>query len=337
MEISPNTLICGDCLDIMRGMPDKCVDLVLTDPPYYKVMTHDYAGNKYEWDNSWGSFEEYLTFIDKCFIEFKHILKNNGSLYCFADDKIAAYIQVIGDKYLHLENNIVWYKPNNMPLKGWADFRSYAPATERMLFYSCEVEKTGLQEIYEDKSCFAGIKQYMRQERDKIIEARGFKTLEAFNDYINAVSETSSVVSRHYFADSQWVFPTKEMYKKLQTTGFFQREYEELRRPYEELRRPFAPKKNYTDVWEMPITPNTERVGHPTQKPIKLIERIIDTSSREGMIVFDPFLGSGTTAHACINTGRQYIGIEKDQDYFKIASDRIANAKSQDRLGSWIQ
>ncbi|MDD2625945.1 MAG: site-specific DNA-methyltransferase [Candidatus Methanomethylophilus sp.] len=331
-----NQIYCGDCLDIMRDMPDKCVDLVLTDPPYYRVMTQDYAGNKYEWDNSWESFEEYLTFIDECFIEFKRILKNNGSLYCFADDKIAAYIQVIGDKYFHLENNIVWFKPNNMPIKGWSDFRSYAPATERILFYSCEVEKTGLQEIYEDKSCFADIKQYMRAERDKIIEACGFKTLEAFNDYINAVSETSSVVSRHYFADSQWVFPTRDIYKKLQTTGFFQREYEELRQEYEELRRPFAPKENYTDVWEMPITSGKERLGHPTQKPIKLIERIINTSSRDGMIVFDPFLGSGTTAHACINTGRRFIGIEKDPDYFKIAQDRINKAKNQDRLESWF-
>ncbi len=338
-----NQIICGDCLEVMKDIPDKSIDLILTDPPYYKIMKKDYAGNKYDWDNSWGSFEEYLSFIESCFAEFKRIIKKNGSFYCFADDKIAAYIQVIGDKYFHLENNIVWFKPNNMPIKGWANFRSYAPVTERLLFYSCEVEKTGLQEIYEDKSCFADIKMYMRGERQKIMDACGFKTLEEFNQYINEITDTRSVVSRHYFADSQWIFPTDEIYKKLQTTGFFQREYEELRREFEELkkkydglvegyeslRRPFTPKKNYTDVWEMPITGGKERLGHPTQKPIKLIERIINTSSRGGMIVFDPFLGSGTTAHACINTGRQYIGIEKDPGYFEIAKKRIRDAQAQ--------
>ena len=336
MTLDLDTCYLGDCLDIMQDMPDKCIDLVLTDPPYYQVMKQDHAGIKYDWDNIWGSFEDYLSFMESCFIEFKRVLKPNGSFYCFADDKIAAYIQIIGDKYFHLENNIVWYKPNNMPIKGWNDFRSYAPATERILFYSCEVEKTGLQEIYEDKSCFTNIKRYMRGERDKIIQAYNFKTLEEFNVYINGISETSSVVSRHYFADSQWVFPTKEIYAKLQTTGFFSREYEELRAEYEELRaeyeelrRPFTPLKNYTDVWEMPITGGKERLGHPTQKPIKLIERIINTSSRGGMIVFDPFLGSGTTAHACINTGRQYIGIEKDPGYFEIAKKRIRDAQAQ--------
>ena len=297
MEI--NKIYCADCLDLMKEMEDNSVDLVLTDPPYYQIMKKDHLGNKYKWDNVWDTFDLYLQFIELCFIEFARILKKNGSFYCFADDKIAAYIQIMGDKYFHLENNIVWHKPNNMPIKGWAQFKSYAPVTERILFYSREVEKTGLQEIYEDVSCFADIKKYMREERDKIIKHNGFKTIEQFNQYINVVSNTASVVSRHYFADSQWVFPTEEIYTRLQSTGFFKREYEELRREYEELRReyeelrrPFKQDKNYTDVWEFPITSATERCGHPTQKPVRLIERIISTSSKKDAIVFDPFLGA---------------------------------------------
>jgi len=323
----------------MKEMPDDSVDLVLTDPPYYQVMKQDHAGNKYEWDNTWDSFSDYLSFVESCFIEFKRILKNNGSFYCFADDKIAAYIQIIGDKYFHLENNITWHKPNNMPIKGWYNYRSFAPVTERILFYSGEVEKTGLQEIYEDKSCFANIKQYMCEERQKLIDARGFKTLEEFNKYINEITNTTSAVSRHYFSDSQWRLPIEKMYLKLQTTGFFKREYkglrkeyEELRKEYEEIRRPFNPLKNYTNVWSIPITDAAERCGHPTQKPEKIIKRIIETSSRKENVVFDPFLGSGTTVIACINSGRNFIGIEKDPGYFEIAKKRINEAQSQMRL-----
>ena len=59
-----NKIYCADCLDLMKEMEDNSVDLVLTDPPYYQVMKQDHAGNKYEWDNSWKSFDDYLGFIE---------------------------------------------------------------------------------------------------------------------------------------------------------------------------------------------------------------------------------------------------------------------------------
>ena len=67
---------------------------------------------------------------------------------------------------------------------------------------------------------------------------------------------------------------------------------------------------------------------HPTQKPLGLFERLVLASSNVGGIVFDPFMGSGTTGVACVNTGRRFIGIERDPDYFQIARDRIAAARS---------
>ena len=70
---------------------------------------------------------------------------------------------------------------------------------------------------------------------------------------------------------------------------------------------------------------NGEKV-HPTQKPIELIERIIKDSTKENDIVLDSFMGSGTTGVACVNTGRKFIGIELDEQYFEIAEQRINNA-----------
>ena len=78
---------------------------------------------------------------------------------------------------------------------------------------------------------------------------------------------------------------------------------------------------------------NVERKGiHPTQKPVKLFEYLIKTYTNENELVLDNCMGSGTTAVACINTNRNYIGFELDKDYFESAQKRIDAEKSQLRL-----
>ena len=69
---------------------------------------------------------------------------------------------------------------------------------------------------------------------------------------------------------------------------------------------------------------NEGKTAHPTQKPVALMEYLIKTYTNEGETVLDFTMGSGTTGIACKNTGRKFIGIEKDETYFKIAQDRIA-------------
>jgi len=64
---------------------------------------------------------------------------------------------------------------------------------------------------------------------------------------------------------------------------------------------------------------------HPTQKPIALYEYLIKTYSNEGDVVLDPCMGSGTTGIACLNTGREFIGIERDEEYYKTAEERLNN------------
>lgn len=66
-----------------------------------------------------------------------------------------------------------------------------------------------------------------------------------------------------------------------------------------------------------------EKVGHPSQKPIKLIEMLALSASREGDKVLDPFLGSGTTAIVCQNLNRDFVGIEIEQKYIEIAESRL--------------
>ena len=75
-----------------------------------------------------------------------------------------------------------------------------------------------------------------------------------------------------------------------------------------------------------------EKVNHPTQKPVALIEYLIRTFSNENDTVLDFCIGSGTTAVAAINTSRNYIGFETDKTYYQIACDRIQNALREPKL-----
>ncbi|MCP5006379.1 MAG: site-specific DNA-methyltransferase [Planctomycetes bacterium] len=71
---------------------------------------------------------------------------------------------------------------------------------------------------------------------------------------------------------------------------------------------------------------NAQGTTHPTQKPVALMEYLIKTYTNEGETILDFTMGSGTTGVACVNTGRQFIGIELDESYFKISKDRIKQA-----------
>ena len=77
------------------------------------------------------------------------------------------------------------------------------------------------------------------------------------------------------------------------------------------------------------VTAESEGKLHPTQKPVSLFEWLIKTYTNEGNIVLDPCMGSGTTAIACLNTNRKFIGFEKDTYYFEVTKKRIENALVQ--------
>ena len=82
--------------------------------------------------------------------------------------------------------------------------------------------------------------------------------------------------------------------------------------------------KRLTDVWEFDRVVGNNQL-HQNQKPLELIEQCITKHSNVGDVVFDGFIGSGTTAIACINTNRNYIGFELDEEYYKVAEQRIEN------------
>ena len=91
-----------------------------------------------------------------------------------------------------------------------------------------------------------------------------------------------------------------------------------------------------SDTYERPeiicgITSKREKSngGHPTQKPIEVMEWLIDRLTDEDDLVLDPFMGSGSTGVAALNTNRRFVGIELDEDYFNIAVERLKNSEKE--------
>lgn len=83
------------------------------------------------------------------------------------------------------------------------------------------------------------------------------------------------------------------------------------------------------DVLYFKLDNNAVNKLHPQQKPVELLEYLIRTYTNEGETVLDATMGSGSTGVACINTGRNFIGIEKDAGYYEIAQKRLATAEAQ--------
>ena len=320
----------ADCMDILKQLPDKCIDCILTDPPYFEIVKND-------WDNQWKNIQEFQEWVGEVGKEFYRVLKDNGSFYWFGDDKTIAYCQVELDKYFHLLSNIVWKKPELITKRGcYSVFRSYAPMTERCLFYDKGEDKTGLEMV---KSVMPNpVADYLKAEL-----LRKFETPANIRRFV--VSELrldSAMVNRWFDGDSiitkeKWDLIREKIgcdyltkrYEDLRCEYEDLRcEYEDLRCEYEDLRRVWNNDGRAFDVLEFPFCADKGRF-HPTQKPISLISYLLQRSTNADMLVLDPFSGSGTTAIACHRLKRRFICIEKDQEYAKASIKRLEEEQRQ--------
>lgn len=308
-----NKIINADCMDILKQLPDKCVDLVLTDPPYFGIVKND-------WDNQWHNIFDFQKWVGTVGKELYRVLKDNGSLYWFGDDKTIAYSQVELDKQLRLLNNITWRKPSLQTLKGVNVFRSYIPITERILFYDKGEDKTGLEMVKEVMP-----NPFAKYLKDELISH--FGSVADFRKFVvREMHLDSAMVNRWFDGDC---LMTKDKYLFIRKkTGKLRREYEELRREYEELLRVWNNDSKATDVLDFAICSDTGRF-HPTQKPLNLICYLMERSSKENDLVLDCFSGSGTTAIACHRLNRRFICIEKDKEYWEASCKRLEDERKQ--------
>ena len=310
-------LYCGDCLDVMKDIPDNSINLVLIDPPYNI--------SKAEWDK-WKTVEDYIEFMGKVFKEIERILKQNGSFYFFHND----FLQIVELQNFINKNTefkfkqmLIWNKRfNEASNKGFLDgfcevngLRNYQKMCEYILYYTFQ-DETGLNKIKSDVNNFKTLRNYSKNLQDYIGLTRG---------QINKKLKSRRAEHFFYHSSTQWDLCTEEVYNLLIENFDINkwekfRTYESLRQEYESLRYIFNNQKIHHSVMNYEID---KKQGHLTPKPVELLEYIIKTSSNKDNVVLDCFMGSGSTGVACKHTNRKFIGIEINEKYFELAKKRI--------------
>ena len=302
-----------DCIEYMKTLPEKFIDCVLIDPPYYKIKED-------QWDRQWDSLIDYISWMKSVFVEIKRVLKDTGSLYVFADDFNVSYLQVELDKEFCFLNHLIWFKNNNLPLKYASNMRKYAPMSERILFYS------------KIKNIVPDIRDYMLSE----LIRSGLK-LSEIKDLLgrkgNSFYNFFAIEQRDNKTEFSMI--NEKDYLILQKTGYWKKPYEELRKEFEQKRRTYNFKRNIHEIITEPVIKPNENTTHSTTKPIRLIRKLIYASSNSGDNILDCFMGSGTTALACIQMNRNVYGCEISKEYFELINNRVLEIQKQKRLDSY--
>jgi len=309
-----HTLHKGDALEWMKSLPAQSVDCVFVDLPYFGVVADD-------WDNQWKDRNEYLDWVVSLAHEWKRITKSNSSIFVFCDEKMEAYIQVRLDEIFLLLNKIVWFKKNSLAKSATETFRSFAPVTERALFYTTQYDSTGWEAVKLDMNNFMPLRQYFKE----------FQAALGLNiKQINSALGHRKAEHAFYWNSTQWDLPTPETYQELialnHNHGFKPKEYEALRQEYEALRRPFNADSKTWDVIEWQNVQQSDNTDHPTTKPLGLYRRILSVITDPGQVVLDCCMGSGTAGVAALELGRHFLGCELKAEYFAIAEKRIKKA-----------
>lgn len=297
----------ADCLDYLKTLPDDSVDLIATDPPYFRVKPDD-------WDRQWKGQASFFEWLSKVLEEYQRVLKPTGSIYLFCGPYLASQTEILMGKYFKVLNHIVWRKPQGRHLGcNKESLTKYFPQTERIIF---------AESLKKRAFPFESIREHLAGE----VKAAGISS--------KKVNEaTGTQMSGHWFGRSQFAFPSKEHYSTMQALGAHLKPYEELKAEYVMLRRRhglrgryFGVTKHvpYTDVWDF-ATVKPRPGKHPCEKPLELMDHIIESSSRPGDVVLDAFLGSGSTAVSALNLGRVFWGCEKGDAEFLMVLDRLRN------------
>lgn len=237
----------GDCIEVMKQIPDGSVDAVITDPPYGTTAC--------KWDN--------VIDFDLMWEQLNRVIKPNGAIVLFSSQPFTSALVMSNPKMFRYD--YTWDKKKvtgflnakKMPLRRHEDicvFYKKLPTYNPQKTYNAK--KTGIKKQKTDSENYGNVNKTMSYKDD------GSRYPTSIISNINAVINNSK-----------------------------------------------------------------EKVKHPTQKPILLMEHLIKTYTNENETVLDFTMGSGSTGVACVKTNRSFIGIEMDDNYFNIASERIEAQK----------
>lgn len=242
-------LLRGDCLELMKNIPDKSIDMILCDLPYGTTAC--------KWD--------IVIPFEPLWEQYNRIIKDEGAIVLFGCEPFSSYLRlsnIKGFKY-----DLVWKKSKS----GSAFTAKYRPVNKHEMI--SVFSKGGKKTKYNPQMTKG--EPYKRTHK---------------------ISEAD--INNHQI-------------------GFNRKEVVSVNEGY---RYPIT-------ILDFPQKWRRQDQIHPTQKPVELLEWLIKTYTDENELVLDNCMGSGSTGVACLNTNRNFIGIELNEKYFNIAEERIKNSE----------
>ncbi len=327
------TLYKGDCLIESDKIESGSVDLILTDLPYgTMIRTGDKdldiikMRNKLSWD---------LAIEPENVYEIANrILRKNGKMVLFSQEPYTTKLITEAIPNIPFNYRAIWEKDTFAVALGAN--KNMVSFTEDILVFSKANPKSNQQQEnpHPCKPYTNKIKSFINKKNHDIYEDfknAGFKkyaVLDTFNSdkamrYNFCTLETYNNFIELYRIDKMECFIDYDILLK-KHNEWKERTQKELNTKYPSIFNLWEGNKYKSNILKYKKDYNGY---HPTQKPVLLLEDLIKTFSNEGNLVVDLTMGSGSTGCACLNTNRNFIGIEKDENYFKIAEQRINTIK----------
>jgi DNA modification methylase len=322
--VDTRVIYCGDNLEQLRKLPDACVDLIYIDPPFnsnrnYEVFWGE-TKEKRSFEDRHESTRAYIDFMRPRCVEMARVLKKTGSFYFHCDWHASHYVKVMLDQIFgeeNFQNEIVWKRADaHSDAKQGA--KHFGRVHDSIFFYTGSSKYT-FNSIYKPLPESTVNTWYKHVE-----EGTGRRYNKADVTGPGGAAKGCPVYEWKGITRA-WRY-SKENMQRLESEGrlvysstgmVYQKRYLDESKG--------VPLQSWWDDIAMlrGINQGGERLGYPTQKPLALLNRIIEASSNENDIVLDAFCGCGTALVAAQNLNRQWIGIDVSPTACRVMAKRL--------------
>jgi len=307
-----------DCIEAMKQLEENSIDLIIADPPYNMGI------------DDWDKIDEYEKFSIDWLREAIRVLKPNKALWIFSNQHNVTTLNFILSKMdlVKFRSWIIWNKGTGIP-----NPNNFTNHHEQILYYIKQPNATILSEFG----------KYLKDRRTKLNYS--------LREISKLCDEKWYYRGGHLYFETGLSKPNPDQYNKLKevlelddrfdiwfNNGFvFHLEDVGIKWIHDKDKRNKRGWKNCGDIWNITQLSGNfkERVEHPTQKPLELIERIVKVSSNNEDIILDLFSGTGTTSLVCKKHGRHYMGFELEEEWYNVSLQRLH--KQSERLDNWLE
>jgi site-specific DNA-methyltransferase (adenine-specific) len=318
--VDTRVIYCGDNLEQLRKLPDGCVDLIYIDPPFnsnrdYEVFWGE-TKEKRAFEDRHASTQAYIEFMRPRCVELHRVLNATGSFYYHCDDHASHYVKVMLDQifgHAQFRNEIVWKRTGAR-----GDAQRWNQLHDTIFFYTKGDEFTWNPPFAPHSEEYVETKYNLRDPDGRRYQ---LTSIISPNPRPNMMYEWKGFPS----PDKGWRF-SRETMARLDAEGRIWYPADKSKRPrykrYLDEMKGVPMGTVWTDI--PPLNSQAlERVGYPTQKPLPLLERIINASSNPNGIVLDAFCGCGTALEAAEHLGRQWIGVDVSPTACRVMANRL--------------